>query len=369
MGLVISGWGVISPIGIGVEAFVESLRSQRCALKSTAGYQGRWGLPSTTAGLIADFDVAKVLGTKKGTRVLDRTAALALAATTMAVRDAGIEVTPDSEERIGVVLGTSNGSIRSSIEFTSETVCTDTPYLVSPEAFPNTVMNFAAGQCSIWHRLKALNTTISGGRMACILALRYATRMIRSRYAEMLIVGSVEEFSEHIAWGSEFAARTRNQSPPPLGEGAAMFAIEESEQAHAAGRPVRAELVSCDVGFQGRGLEQQARAFADCIRRALARASLSPHDVWAVSSRESGVRDLDGVERKALELVFAGHQPPQQLRIGTQVGDCFSASGAMQLSAILGLFALKAEAERRPVAILTSVTHAGGFGCAVIRGS
>src|SRR5712691_2258998 len=243
--LAISGWGVISAIGIGPEAFGAALRAGQCGCKRVEG--GADGaLPTDLACTVPEFEPARFLG-PKGTRVMDRTTGLAVAATGMALAHSGVTITRENEDRVGMVLGTSNGSMRSTFEYTRETLGPGKPYLVSPELFPNTVMNCAAGQCAIWHNLKALNPTISGGRLAGVLALRYARRMLRSGYADLVLAGAVEEFCPELAWGSFLATASRTSDRAVLGEGAAIFALESRQAAEAAGRTPRAEVLACEA--------------------------------------------------------------------------------------------------------------------------
>ncbi len=365
---VITGWGVISAIGIGAEAFTRGVREGRSAIGPLPPPpEGKPRLPAKQAAPIPDFDVVQVLGTKKGTRVLDRTAALAVAATQLAMVDSGVSSKPDYEESFGLVLGTCNGSISRTVEYTTQTLVAEKAYAVSPEGFPNTVMNFAAGQSAIWHRLKAMNTTISGGRMAFLLALRYARRMIQSGYAGGVLVGSVEELSDPLIWGAHHLASERKEEAPPLGEGGAMFALERADSAARSGRAPRVEVLACEVGFAPER-RQHAEALARCIRRALERAGIGPRDLWAVSSRHTGHRELDAAEDRALQLSLEDHRPEHQLAIGRQLGECFSASGALQMAGLLALLA-PAGQPRGKAALLTSLTHGGSVGCAVIRGS
>lgn len=367
MGLVITGWGVISPIGIGADEFVSGVESGRSGRKPIASQGGTFPPGMTEACTIPEFDIAKILGTKKGTRVLDRTAALAVGATSMAMRHGAINATPAYESGFGVVLGTCNGTMSRTVEYTLETLHPEKPYMVSPEAFPNTVMNFAAGQCAIAHRLRALNTTVSGGRLACILALRYAGRMLQLGYADGVMVGSVEEHSSTMAWGAWYAAKSRQEEVPVLGEGGAMFALERSELAEKAERKPLAELLACEVGFHGGVGGDPAHVLAGCVERALARAGLSAADVSVVSRRESGLRALDEIESRALEKALGARAPARRLAVAGQVGECFSASGAFQVSALLADYRSSSEASGR-VGLVTSVTHGGAVGCALFRG-
>jgi len=367
--MAVTGWGVISPIGIGREAFGEGVRAAREGRRTFEPAQ-KTGLPCAEACTIPEFEASRFLGTK-GTRVLDRTMALAVTATGMALRDGAIEVTPERAPGIGLVLGTSNGSAKSTFDYTRETLVGKKPYLVSPELFPNTVMNGAAGQCAIWHELRALNTTISGGRLAGVLTLRYAARMLRLGYAELVVTGGVEEFSAEMAWASHLAAKAKGEATPVLGEGCAMFVLERAEGARGAGRRALAEVLSCEVGIyasdNGTDPALQSEGLAECIQRALGRAGVSREEVWALSRRASGLDALDSVENRALALALEGCAPEREVGIGSMVGECFSASGAMQFAALLTLFA--ADDGGGKVGLLTSVAHGGGVGCVVVRGA
>jgi 3-oxoacyl-[acyl-carrier-protein] synthase II len=368
---VITGWGVISPLGTGAENFAAGIREGRSDVISTAGLDTRLGFPCDEAYGVANFDVAKILGTRKGTRVLDRTAALAVAAATMAIRASGVQDQPGFQERIGVVLGTCNGSTSRLVEFLTETMTQAQPEQVSPEAFPNTVMNFAAGQCAIWNKLKAVNTTVSGGRMAGILALRYARRMLQFGYAEGILVGSVEELSAPLAWATHTLCAARGQKDPRLGEGCAIFMLENADAVERSGRRSRAEVLACEAGFDAPAPGELLSAslgqtLGGCIRRALAHASLTPADIWAVSSRASGMTSLDEAEAQGLALALADHRPSQTIAIGQKIGECFSASGSLQLASLLAVFE-NAGAPAGKVGLVTSMSHGGGVGAALVR--
>src|SRR3954468_22327159 len=134
--LAITGWGVISPIGIGRDDFTDAIRTDTHGFSSVghganggAGFQG-------PAAVIPAFEPVRYLGAK-GTRSMDRTTGMAVATVGMALQHSGVNV--DAERaRIGVALGTSTGSIRSISEFTRETLLHERPYLVNPALFPNT---------------------------------------------------------------------------------------------------------------------------------------------------------------------------------------------------------------------------------------
>lgn len=363
--VVITGWGVISPIGIGVEAFDEGLRAGRGGLKPVEGYEAG-ALPFAEACVIPEFDASAFIG-KKGTRFLDRTTLLTVTAVGMALQHSGLAVTDENRARVGVVIGTNVGSIKSVGDFMRDTLIHERPYQVNPMHFPNSVMNCAAGQSAIWHKLKGVNATISGGRLAGLMALRYGAMKLRLGYAEALVTGSVEEFCEQTAWAFHHAGRVDPVGGAPLGEGCAVFTLENAEAASAQGRRALAEVLACEVGVYSPdvgGRARQVQGLAACIRRALSRAGVGARDVWAVSTHQFADAELEEVESQALESALDGHEPTRRVVVGKSVGECFSAAGAFQLAALLALFG---DAPGDRVALVTSVAHSGAVGCAVIR--
>jgi 3-oxoacyl-[acyl-carrier-protein] synthase II len=285
----------------------------------------------------------------------------------MALQHSGLTLTDENRARVGVVLGTNVGSIKSIGDFMRDTLIHERPYLVNPMNFPNSVMNCAAGQSAIWHKLKGINATISAGRLAGLMALRYAGMTLRLGYADAVITGSVEEFCEQTAWAFHHTGRVDPARGAPLGEGCAVFTLENAEAVCAQGRKVLAEVLACEVGVYSPdigGRARQAQGLAACIRRALSRAGVGARDVWAVSAHQFADAELEEVESHALELALDGHVPARQVIVGKSVGECFSAAGAFQLAALLALFG---DAQGDRVALVTSLAHSGAVGCADIR--
>src|SRR5690242_15741923 len=123
--LAITGCGVLSAAGVGLGPLL--------SLVTAAEPPEREGGPDEDLP-VAGFDVRAFLG-RKGTAFLDRGTALALVACGQALEDSGLEVGEDNRERVGVVLGTSVGSLRSMSDYTRETLVEERPYLVNPALF------------------------------------------------------------------------------------------------------------------------------------------------------------------------------------------------------------------------------------------
>ncbi|MCC5603259.1 beta-ketoacyl synthase N-terminal-like domain-containing protein [Nostoc favosum] len=363
--LAITGWGVISPIGIGIDAFTEGCTKKSSGLKPITGYTTD-PLPFDEACIIPEFETTKFLGSK-GTRSMDRTTGMAVAAVGMALKYSGITVEP-KQDRIGVVLGTSTGSIRSISEFTRETLVQERPYLVNPALFPNTVMNCAAGQCAIWHKLKGVNATISGGKLSGLLALRYAALTIRSGYADTLLTGAVEEFCEQTAWAYYHTSSSRQKLP--LGEGCAIFVLEKPEIAQANNRKILAEVLGCEFGVYSKininNAKQQAVGLASCIQKLLVSANITPSQIEVIAKCHCEIPVLHRLQDEGLSMALMGMDCAYHFSISDLIGDCFSASAAFQLAALLAFFESLPTAGNR-YGLITSVGWDGTVGCMLIR--
>ena len=360
-GLAITGWGVVSPIGIGRNEFCEGVDAKREGLKDVSDYPR--GLMPLASACRAGFETVAFLG-PKGTRTMDRTTAMSVAAVGMALGDSGVKERYDAS-RIGVVMGTSTGSVKSSSDFIKETLVNEKPYLVNPALFPNTVMNCAAGNAAIWHRLSGVNSTISAGHLSGLAGMRYASVAIRSGRADAIVAGGVEEFCEQSAWAYHHLTAGGTGSTRPLGEGSAAFVLERHSM-NGNGNTAFAEVLGIEIGVHGRRQpEEQAAGLAGAIKRALRRAALEPADIAAVSLQGSDDSPLSRIEQAGLRHGLDGFAPPLQIAIGEQVGECFSAANSLQVAALLAAFAESNGAPR--IGLVTAVGTNGSVGCMLVK--
>lgn len=336
---VITAWDAISPLGHGAQAHL-------------AGLAGP-GEPIRPA--VEGFDVRQVLG-RAGTRAMDRVAGLTVATTARLLEGAGLDRQRRGDYRdedLGLVLGASDG-VRSVTEFLRDTWTRATPYDVDPAGIPRTLMNFAAGQCAIWHRLKGLNTTVSAAHTTALLTLNYARRMQLHGHARAIVWGAVEECSperERV----ERAAGSGNGLPP--GEGCVMFLLEDAATAAGCGRTPLAEVLAVGSGVWHEE-DAVAPALAGCLRRTAAEAGLAADGI--VLAAPSAGR-WGGPERAALKEVFG--EVAVHTRTVDAIGDTRAASAAFQLAEALTALAGRPGA----TAVVTSTDGEGRFACALLR--
>jgi 3-oxoacyl-[acyl-carrier-protein] synthase II len=224
-------------------------------------------------------------------------------------------------------------------------------------------MNCAAGQAAIRYGLKGVNATVAGGQLSTILALRYATMLIRLGHADTLLVSSVEEFSPQVAWGSHLT-REQKKTEAVFGEGCVTFIVESAAAARAAGRTARAEILACVVSAY-RELGDVASKLAACIHQALLRAGVTGDQVEAVAGSMGENSPHDRAEEEGICLAL-GKVPERLLKVKPLLGECYSAAGAFQMATLLALGQQGRDQERQ-IALVTSVDHTGSLGCLIIR--
>ncbi|MFB6813989.1 beta-ketoacyl synthase N-terminal-like domain-containing protein [Streptomyces sp. NPDC056347] len=351
--LVISGWAVSSPYGLGRDQFTTGLHGHHRAvtpLDTTA-----WPVPYTEAGLIPGFDIKTVLG-RKGTRSMDRVTAIAATTVGMLLQEYGTNLTSAPEDT-GLVLGTS-GSVQSIMDFTRDALTGQAPYLVDPARFPNTVMNCPTGHSAIRHTLKGPNVTVSGGATTGLLALNYASRLLRGGHATTLLAGAAEEFSVQRA-RLEHVADHGGHSPEPLGEGAALFLLENAATADAGHRTVLATVLGCRFrAFQHTG--HAATVLGECIDDILTSTGHTAHDIALIApGTPPGI--LGKEETAALDGLDAPRLPLRPL-----IGDTTAATAAFQLAATLATAADRPELTGR-LALVTALDRDGTTGAALLR--
>ncbi len=349
--VVITGIGVISPIGIGKDTYWEALFSGKTgfstiSLFDTTSFEVRIG------GEITDFDPVLFLG-KKGLRTLDRSTRLINSAAKLALDDANHQITDTNTNYIGVSIGTTFGSLHSIFQFDREGLI-DGPRYVNPSHFPNTVLNSPASRISIRFQIKGFNTTISTGFCASLDAVSYASDFIRLKRADMVLAGGVEELCEETfrgfyklgclsgREGSDTICRPfdARRNGTVLAEGAAVLVLEDEEHALMRGADILARVsgygnsfdpeARMDFGHQGKGLK-------NAIKIALEDASLSPEDIDYISSCANSTKGLDRMETMVIKEVFGEHAykiPVSSIK--SMLGETFSASGALSLASTVG---------------------------------
>jgi 3-oxoacyl-[acyl-carrier-protein] synthase II len=359
--IAVTGWSTINSAGIGRDALTGRLAGVTLSgapVDPGGDVAGLYEepLPSPNGHALTGFDRRALLG-RKGTGSYDRATALAVVCCQEALREAATTVDDTTRARIGVALGTSLGSFKSTSDFSRETLIQERPYLVNPLLFPNTVMNCAAGQVAIRFGLRAANATIAGGTLAFLNAVRYAGNAIERGYADVMLTGAVEEYSPHRAWASHLTGATATVS---AGEAAAVFVLAGPQAPAWAGPRRCARILAVATGY-GPG-DQTGDALVGCVERALARAGARADQVRAVLSGEAD--DTDNSEYGPVVRAL-GHEP-ERIMTKRLFGECDAASTAVSLAALLAAGPIPGAGEG--LSLLTARGADGAGGAAIVEG-
>lgn len=349
----ITGWQAISALGVGAQALREASRTGVDAMPPDHDY------PGDVAYRAANFELASLIG-GKGVRNIDRTTALALATTRLLHGD-DLPYSGVQSERTGFVIGTSTGSIRSTSDFTRDSLVQERPFLVNPAHFPNTVMNCAAGQCAIRFKARAVNATIAGGRLSGLLALQYASQMLRRGYADRLITGAVEEMCAQTAWAHRALIVQGKRSAVPLGEGCAMFSLVSGHSGGAA-------IVALRYGrYSDPERGNTVKGTLDCIGEALDQAGMTSAELTDCCLCGSAEPHTAKAERIALDLLSESGLAVHDMILVEQFGDTYSATFALALCHLLSRLEDRARDHAAPAGMVLATTDDGHVGCLIVR--
>lgn len=346
--VVITGIGVLSPIGTGREDYWEALAQGKTGFGPVTLFDTS-SFDVHVAGELRDFDPEIFLG-RKGLRELDRSARLVCSAAKFAIDDARLGITDENTGSIGVSIGTTFGSLHSISQFDRQGLL-EGPRYVNPSHFPNTVLNSPASRVSIRFNIKGFNTTISTGFCASLDALSYAADFIRLGRANAVLAGGVEELCEETFLGFHtlgYLAGLDGSAPVScpfdagrngiiLSEGSAVFVLEDSAHALQRDVDILAVVRGCGSSFDpsaGKDFLPGRRGLGNAVLLALKDASLSPDDIDYVSACANSTRDLDRVETEVIKEVFGERAFTIPISsVKSMVGESFSASGGLSAAA------------------------------------
>ena len=353
--IVITGIGVLAPNGIGKDEFWKALKRGTSGIKPVTLFDIST-LRTKLAGEISNFDPKAILG-PKGLRNLDRTTLLVLCASKLALDDAKLaSPVPEEETDIyGVSLGSTMGSVWSISEFDKEAL-REGPRAVNPALFPNTVINSPASHISIKFNIQGFNSTMATGFCSSLDAIYYAINMINLYEYRVVLTGGVEELCEqtykgfykigHLA-GSRPGKKEVNcpfdkrRNGIVMGEGACIVILEEFEHARERGAKIYAEILGYGTSFDPKSkniYSPKAEGATEAIRHSLEDAGLSGSDIDYISASADSTLDCDVMETRAVKNVFGERAKEVPISsIKSMIGDSFSASGAMNLAASMGM--------------------------------
>ncbi|MFN3398257.1 MAG: beta-ketoacyl-ACP synthase II [Sulfurimicrobium sp.] len=316
--VVITGLGAVSPVGIGVGETWSSIVAGKSGITRISRFDAS-AFASQVAGEVKNFDVTQYLSAKEARR-MDTFIHYGMVAGMEALKDSGLEVTPDNAERIGVNIGSGIGGLPM-IEETHATYLQGGPRKISPFFIPGTIINMISGNLSIMFGLKGPNYAVVTACTTGLHAIGIGARTIAYGDADVMVCGGAESSISPLAVGGFSSAKalsSRNDDPATasrpwdrgrdgfvLGEGAGVMVLEEYEHAKARGARIYAELAG--FGMSGDAYHMTAPD-TDGPRRsmlnALRDAGVNPDEIQYINAHGTSTPLGDKNETEAIKLAF-----------------------------------------------------------------
>lgn len=340
--VVVTGVGMATPLGTGREEFARRLCEGESAIDVVQAFDTR-AAASHLGAEVHGFEPREFISVKN-LRRMDRLSMLATASARLALSDAGLAVTAENRDRMGILFGSAFGATDVTVQF-EDTLFAQGPGAVNPILVPNTVMNAPAGHASIELGFRGVNVTVTHFAVSAETAVAYAASEIRRGTADVLLAGGADILSKFYY---EALSRFRGLSPDDggaegahpfddrrngyvAGEGCGLLCLESLSSARKRGANICCEISGAGLGASPAppsAWPRDPEGFRRTFLRALNQAQISPSDVSAVMAAANGSRVLDVMEAAAYESLFSSFAVrPFVTSIKGAVGESFSGGG------------------------------------------
>lgn len=323
--VVVTGLGIVSPVGSQLETAWGNIKAGKSGINAISPDLFDASTFSVSiAGNVKDFNASDYIK-PKDQKKMDTFVHYGIGAGTDAIKDAGLEVTEDNAERIGVLMGSGIGGLET-IERNYGAYLEKGPRKISPFFVPASIINMVAGNLSIMHGLKGPNMSIVSACATATHSIGDAARMISYGDADVMIAGGAEMGSTPLGIGGFAAARalsTRNDDPEAasrpwdkdrdgfvLGDGAGALVLEEYESAKARGARIYCELVGYGMSSDAYHMTSPSlggEGAARCMTNALNDAGLNANDVDYINAHGTSTPAGDKAETMAAKLALGDH--------------------------------------------------------------
>lgn len=344
--VVVTGMGMVSPIGLNVEDSWSAATAGRSGANTIELFDTE-GYPVRIGANLKDFDETVWIDRKEARR-MDPFIRYGLAAAVQAVEDSGIAAASDAEkERIGVAFGSGIGGIIT-IQSTALTLDASGPRKVSPFFVPASIVNMIAGHVSIRYGFRGPNIAIATACTTGAHNIGFGARMIEYGEADAVIVGGAEMATSPVtiaAFGAMKALSTRNDDPEAasrpwdrgrdgfvLGDGAGALVLESLERAQARGATIYAELAGFGMSADAFHITAPEAGHPGAVRAmalALGDAGMNPDAIGYVNAHGTSTPVGDLAECDAIKTVF-GATPPPVSSTKSMTGHLLGAAGAIE---------------------------------------
>ena len=354
--VVVTGLGMLSPLGASVETSWEGLTAARSGIASIAAFDAD-SFPVRFGGAVPEFDMSSYLPAKEARR-MDGFIQWGLAAGIQAIRHSGLEASDSDLSRVGVAMGSGIGGINT-IETCHQVLLDRGPNKVSPFFVPSSIINMVSGHLSIMYGYRGPNIAITTACTTGTHNIGYAARMIAYGDADVMIAGGAEKATSPTTmagFASMKALSARNDSPTEasrpwdlnrdgfvLSDGAGALVLESLEHATARGATILAELsgfgASADAHHMTSPAENGAGAAAS-MQAALRDGQHDPSDISYINAHGTSTPLGDIAETDAIKTVFGAHASALAVSsTKSMTGHALGAAGAIE--AVISVLAIR----------------------------
>ncbi len=321
--VVITGLGIISPVGNTVEQAWQNILAGRSGIDRITRFDAS-SFPVQIAGEVKDFDVTKYIPARDARR-MDIFIHYGMAAGIEAIRDAGLEANPPDADRFGVSIGSGIGGLPM-IETTRDEFVASGVRKISPFFVPGSIINMISGNLSIMYGYKGPNIALVSACSTGTHSIGDAARLIEYGDADVMVAGGAECTVSQLGVGGFCAARalsTRNDDPKTasrpwdkdrdgfvLSEGAGVMVLEEYEHAKARGARIYAELAGSGMSADANHMTapcEDGEGAARCMTNALRNSRVNVDEVDYLNAHGTSTPLGDVAETVAVKRAFGDH--------------------------------------------------------------
>jgi 3-oxoacyl-[acyl-carrier-protein] synthase II len=322
--VVITGLGLVTPLGIGLQNNWDALISGRSGIRSIDRFPNVEAFATRIAGQVPDFRAEDFIEPKE-IKKMDLFIQYSVAAAAMAMEDSGFRIDPHEAESVGVIIGVGLCGI-DTIEGTERAYLDGGPRKISPFFIPKVISNLAPGQIAIRHGAKGVNWTPTSACASGNHAIGEAFHLIRRGLQEAVIAGGAESAITPLGVGGFSAMKalsTRNEEPERasrpfdkerdgfiIAEGSGVLILEERERALKRGAKIYAEVIGYGANGDAHHMTAPApegEGAARCMRLALKDAGIAPNEVDYINAHGTSTEYNDANETQAIKKVFGEH--------------------------------------------------------------
>jgi 3-oxoacyl-[acyl-carrier-protein] synthase II len=350
--VVVTGMGAVTPIGTGVEAYWENLVKGKSGIGKITLFNAE-EFSTKIAGEVPDFDPLKYMDRKESKRLV-RFIQFAIASSKLALENAGLSISSDNANDIGVLIGSGIGGI-AFFEEQVKVLVTKGPSKISPFCVPWMITNMAAGMVAIATGAKGPNSCVTTACATGTHCIGDAYRILQRGEAVAMLAGGSEASITPMGVASFCSAKalsTRNDAPEKasrpfdkerngfvMGEGSGIVVLETLEHAQSRGAKIFAEVVG--YGMSGDAYHITApspggEGAARAMQRALKDAGLGPQDIQHINAHGTSTQLNDKFETMAIKTVFGDHA--KKIAISStksMIGHLLGAAGAVEFIAMV----------------------------------